>query len=95
MIGYSSHYSIIGIFISETFPTCIRSMMYSNLKFFSLFGPLFVPYISHKIGNDINYIFIIFGFIGYIMCYYLEETKGKELQDIIPEEVNKKKFLNN
>ena len=93
MIGYSSHNSIIGIFISETFPTCIRSMMYSYLKFFSLLGPLFVPYASHKLGHGVNYFFILFGFIGYIMCFYLEETKGKELQDIIPEEVNKEKFL--
>ena len=95
MMGYSSNYSIIGIFISETFPTCIRSMMYSYLKFFSFLGPLFVPFISQKLGNKINYCFIIFGFIGYIMCFFLEETKGKELQDIIPEEVNKDNFLKN
>ena len=93
MIGYTSHYSMIGVFISETFPTCIRSMMYSYLKFFSRFGPLIVPYLSQILGDKINYSFIISGFIGYLLCFFLEETKGKELQDCIPEEINKNNFL--
>jgi len=93
MIGYTSHYSMIGVFISETFPTCIRSMMHSYLKFFSRFGPLIVPYLSQILGDNINYSFIISGFIGYFFCFFLEETKGKELQDCIPEEINKNNFL--
>jgi len=81
MMGYTSHYSMIGVFINETFPTCIRSLMYSYLKLFSRFGPLIAPFLSEIFEDNINYCFIISGFIGFFVCFHLEETKGKELQD--------------
>lgn len=77
MIGYTSHYSMIGVFISETFPTCIRSMMYSYLKFFSRFGPLIVPYLSQILRDNINYSFFISGFIGYLFCFFWKKLKER------------------
>lgn len=93
MIGYNAHYSIIPCFISESFPTCIRSLMVNYTKFFSRFGPLLVPLISQKFRGNENNLFIIIGFISFVFCFFLEETKGKELEDRIPEEVNKDTFL--
>ena len=45
-------------------------------------------------GDGVNWIFIIGGFGCGIICFFIEETLGKELPNIIPEDEElKKNFL--
>ena len=94
MLGYSSIFSIISIYTPEVFPTPIRGLICGYTNILARGGPLLVPYLTEFLGDGVNWIFIIGGFGCGIICFFIEETLGKELPNIIPEDEElKKNFL--
>ena len=93
MIGFGGIYNVIAIYMPEIYPTKIRNITYSYTFFIARIGPICVPIISQNFPNFINYSFIISAFIACLISLTLEETKGKQLLDIIPEEEEEKENL--
>ena len=93
MIGFGGIYNVIAIYMPEIYPTKIRNIAYSYTFFIARIGPICVPIISQNFPNFINYSFIISAFIACLISLTLEETKGKQLLDIIPEEEEEKENL--
>ena len=86
MIGYSSIFNTICIYTPEIYPTKIRNITFSYSTFISKLSPICVPILTDLIPNLIDYSFIMCGIIAGIIGLNLEETLGKTLIDIIPEE---------
>ena len=86
MIGYSSIFNIICIYTPEIYPTKIRNIAFSYSTFISKLSPICVPILTDLMPNLIDYSFIMCGIIAGIIGLNLEETLGKTLIDIIPEE---------
>ena len=100
MIGYSSIFNIICIYIPEIYPTKIRNIAFSYSIFISKSSPILVPILNELMPNLTDLSFLLCGIIVGLIGLYLEETLGKSLIDIIPEEEEemgnlKMKILNN
>ena len=100
MIGYSSIFNTICIYTPEIYPTKIRNIAFSYSTFISKLSPICVPILTELMPNLIDFSFILCGIIAGIIGLNLEETLGKTLIDIIPEEEEemenlKMKMLNN
>ena len=86
MIGYSGIFNTITIYTPEIYPTKIRNVAYSFSSFLSRLGPICVPIFSQAMPNLIDYSFIFSGVIIGLIGSTPEETLGKKIMDIIPEE---------
>ena len=86
MLGNASMFAIISIYTPEVFPTPIRGLICGYTNIFARIGPLLLPYLTEILGDGVNWIFIIGGFGCGIVCFFIEETLGKELPNIIPED---------
>ena len=86
MVGFGGIFNVISIYMPEIYPTKIRNITYSYTSFISRLGPICVPIFSQNFPDFINYSFIICAIIAGLISITLEETKGKQLLDIIPEE---------
>ena len=86
MIGFAGIFNIISIYSPEIYPTKIRNTTTSYTYFLSRLSPICVPILSQNFPKLIDYSFILSGVIGGLICVTLEETLGKKLLDIIPEE---------
>lgn len=82
--GISAVYNVTSITMNETFPTIIRS---SCIGFTNVIGKLattFVPSVVVLIPHS-SLLLAAFLLMGFLSMYALEETKGKEKDDIVPE----------
>ena len=98
MIGYSGLFNITSIYAPEIYPTKIRNISISYSSFISRLSPICVPILTQTMPNFIDFSFIICGIIAGVIGATLEETLGKKIMDIIPEEENdniKIELLNN
>ena len=98
MIGYSGLFNITSIYAPEIYPTKIRNISISYSSFISRLSPICVPILTQAMPNFIDFSFIICGIIAGVIGATLEETLGKKIMDIIPEEENdniKIELLNN
>ena len=86
MIGYSGLFNINSIYAPEIYPTKIRNISISYSSFISRLSPICVPILTQMMPNLIDYTFILCGIIAGLIGLTLEETLGKKIMDIIPEE---------
>ena len=86
MLGFAGIFNVMCIYMPEIYPTKIRNITYSYSNFISRISPISVPILSQNFPNLIDYSFILSGVINGLIGMTLEETKGKKLLDIIPEE---------
>ena len=86
MLGFAGIFNVMCIYMPEIYPTKIRNITYSYSNFISRISPISVPILSQNFPNLIDYSFILSGAINGLIGMTLEETKGKKLLDIIPEE---------
>ena len=93
MGGNAGIFNVLAIYSAELFPTPIRGKTCSLLLLICRFSPLIVPTLTQIFGDYTNYLFIIAGYTSAIVNFLLEETLGKPLPDIIPEEMEKEGFL--
>ena len=93
MMGFGGIFNVISIYSPEIYPTKIRNITFSYTSFISRLSPICVPIFSQNFPNIINYSFIISAVIAGLITITLEETNGKKLLDIIPEEEEEKENL--
>jgi len=93
MMGFGGIFNVISIYSPEIYPTKIRNITFSYMSFISRLSPICVPIFSQNFPNLINYSFIISAVIAGLITITLEETNGKKLLDIIPEEEEEKENL--
>ena len=93
MMGFGGIFNVISIYSPEIYPTKIRNITFSYMSFISRLSPICVPIFSQNFPNLINYSFIISAVIAGLITITLEETNGKKLLDIIPEEEDQKENL--
>ena len=86
MVGYSGIFNTIAIYAPEIYPTKIRNTAYSYSSFISRLSPICVPILTQTFPNLIDFSFILWGIISGLIGLTLEETLGRKLIDIIPEE---------
>ena len=86
MMGFGGIFNVISIYSPEIYPTKIRNITFSYMSFISRLSPISVPILSQSFPQLIDYSFIISGTIAGLIGNTLEETLGKKLLDIIPEE---------
>ena len=86
MIGFAGIFNVTTIYMPEIYPTKIRNITYSYTNFISRLSPISIPIFSQNFPKLINYSFILSAVINFFIGMTLEETKGKKLLDIIPEE---------
>ena len=86
MIGFAGIFNVITIYMPEIYPTKIRNITLSYTSFISRLSPISVPILSQSFPELIDYSFIISGILAGLIGNSLEETLGKKLLDIIPEE---------
>ena len=93
MIGFGGIFNSLSIYMPEIYPTKIRNITYSYTSFISRISPISVPILSQNFPNLIDYSFILSAVINGLIGMTLEETLGKKLLDIIPEEEEEKENL--
>ena len=86
MIGFSGIFNVMTIYSPEIYPTKIRNITFSYTSFISRLSPICVPIFTQKFPHFINYSFILSAIIAGLIGITMEETNGKKLLDIIPEE---------
>ena len=86
MIGFGGIFNVISIYMPEIYPTKIRNITFSYTQFISRLSPISVPILSQNFPNLIHYSFIISAVLAGLIGITLEETNGKKILDIIPEE---------
>ena len=89
MGGFAACFNVLYIYSPEVFPTPIRGTCCNILFLLSRISPLFVSPLTSLLGNNIDYVFVIFGLVGGFSCNFLKETLGVPLSDEIPEEIGK------
>ena len=79
------------IYSPEIFPTKIRNITFSYSSFTGRITPMLVPILTKLMPQIIDYTFLFSGVISGFLGVTLEETLGKKLLDIIPEEIEEYK----
>ena len=77
----------MSIYSPEIFPTKIRNITFSYASFAGRLTPMIVPILTKIMPELIDYSFLIAGIISGCLGITLEETLGKKITDIIPEEI--------
>ena len=96
MFGYAAVYNVLGIYVPENFPVFIRANVTGFLIILLRFSPMLVTYLTNNLGQNVDYIFIILGFLAGFILNFLDETFGKPIIEHIPEEEEedlKNKFI--
>ena len=87
ILGFAGFWNIMTIYSPEIFPTKIRTITFSYSSFAGRVTPMMVPILTKIMPDIIDYTFLISGIISGLLGITLEETLGKKIIDIIPEEV--------
>ena len=87
ILGFAGLWNIMTIYSPEIFPTKIRAIAFSYSSFAGRLTPMMVPILTKIMPDIIDYTFLITGIISGLLGITLEETLGKKIIDIIPEEV--------
>lgn len=94
MFGYAAEFNLIYIYTPELFPTPIRATICGFSYLISRLGAMIVSPLTEALGTSlINLIFVLLGYGLGILCYYCDETLGKEIQDEIPEVIGTTSFV--
>ena len=91
ILGFAGFWNIMTIYSPEIFPTKIRNITFSYSSFTGRITPMLVPILTKLMPQIIDYTFLFSGIISGFLGITLEETLGKKLLDIIPEEVEEYK----
>lgn len=91
ILGFAGFWNIMTIYSPEIFPTKIRNITFSYSSFTGRITPMLVPILTKVMPQIIDYTFLFSGIISGFLGITLEETLGKKLMDIIPEEVEEYK----
>ena len=75
------------IYSPEVFPTKIRNITFSYSSFSGRITPMLVPILTKMMPEIIDYTFFFAGVLSGLLGITLEETLGKKISDVIPEEV--------
>ena len=86
MFGYAAIYNVLGIYIPENFPAYIRGNVTGFIIILLRLAPMNVPFLTNILGQNVDYVFIILGFLAGFILNFLEETLGKPIIESIPEE---------
>ena len=87
ILGFTGFWNIMTIYSPEIFPTKIRNITFSYSSFTGRVTPMFVPILTKIMPGIIDYTFLFAGIISGLIGITLEETLGKKIMDIIPEEI--------
>ena len=87
ILGFAGFWNIMTIYSPEIFPTKIRNITFSYSSFTGRVTPMLVPILTKIMPEIIDYTFLLAGLISGFLGITLEETLGKKLMDVIPEEV--------
>ena len=87
ILGFAGFWNIMSIYSPEIFPTKIRNITFSYASFAGRVTPMMVPILTKIMPEIIDYTFLCTGIISGCLGITLEETLGKKIMDIIPEEI--------
>ena len=87
ILGFAGFWNIMTIYSPEIFPTKIRNITFSYASFTGRVTPSLVPILTKIMPEIIDYTFLFAGIVSGFLGITLEETLGKKIMDIIPEEV--------
>ena len=87
ILGFAGFWNIMTIYSPEIFPTKIRNVAFSFASFTGRITPSLVPILTKIMPEIIDYTFLFAGIVSGFLGITLEETLGKKIMDIIPEEV--------
>ena len=87
ILGFAGFWNIMSIYSPEIFPTKIRNITFSYASFAGRVTPMMVPILTKIMPEIIDYTFLCAGIISGCLGITLEETLGKKIMDIIPEEI--------
>jgi len=93
IIGFGGFWNIMCIYSPEIFPTKIRNITYSYASFAGRLLPIMVPILTKIMPGIIDYTFLFSGILAGFIGITLEETLGKKIMDIIPEEIEEKRNI--
>ena len=91
ILGFAGFWNIMSIYSPEIFPTKIRNITFSYSSFTGRVAPMLVPILTKVMPQIIDYTFLFSGLVSGFLGITLEETLGKKILDIIPEEVEEYK----
>ena len=77
----------MSIYSPEIFPTKIRNITFSYASFAGRILPMMVPILSKLMPEIIDYTFLFAGLLAGFLGITLEETLGRKIMDVIPEEI--------
>ncbi len=87
ILGFAGFWNIMTIYSPEIFPTKIRNITFSYASFTGRVTPTMVPILTKIMPSIIDYTFLFTGIISGVLGITLEETLGKKIMDVIPEEI--------
>jgi len=87
ILGFAGFWNIMSIYSPEIFPTKIRNITFSYASFAGRVFPMLVPILTKIMPEIIDYTFLFTGILAGCLGITLEETLGKKLMDVIPEEI--------
>ena len=91
ILGFAGFWNIMSIYSPEIFPTKIRNITFSYSSFTGRVAPMLVPILTKVMPQIIDYTFLFSGLVSGFLGITLEETLGKKILDIIPEEAEEYK----
>ena len=87
ILGFGGFWNIICIYTPEIFPTKIRNITFSYASLAARILPIMVPILTKIMPEIIDYTFLFSGLLSGFIGITLEETLGKKIMDVIPEEI--------
>ena len=87
ILGFAGFWNIMTIYSPEVFPTKIRNITFSYSSFAGRITPMIVPILTKLMPKIIDYTFLFAGILSGFLGITLEESLGKKIVDVIPEEV--------
>jgi len=87
ILGFAGFWNIMSIYSPEIFPTKIRNITFSYASFAGRIFPMMVPILTKIMPGIIDYTFLLAGLLAGFLGITLEETLGRKIMDVIPEEI--------
>ena len=87
ILGFAGFWNIMSIYSPEIFPTKIRNITFSYASFAGRIFPMMVPILTKLMPGIIDYTFLLAGILAGFLGITLEETLGRKIMDVIPEEI--------